>query len=33
MSNRLNVQDMKTLEIILQYDSASSMYAFLHVKN
>jgi hypothetical protein len=24
---------MKTLEIILQYDSASSMYAFLHVKN
>lgn len=33
MSERLNEKDVKTLEILLQYDSASSMYAYLQAKN
>lgn len=32
MTEKLNANDIKTLEILLQYDSASSMYAFLQIK-
>jgi hypothetical protein len=32
MAEKLNANDIKTLEILLQYDSASSMYAFLQIK-